>query len=247
MQTLNEETRDKARLGKKLTHMDLGSMFVPLGSTNGTTNAVMFGVVLMGFRDADLNLVFHADRPVAKLTNHDMDAPPWWHFQRKKMLYIDGFAEKGHRRPDAVHAGQGKRAREVPPVGRGLPRRLRLLESLRAAQVSLADRRAAGRGGEQAFGRNCAACHGTYGRGGRYPEKLVPIDVVGPTACGSTRSRRAPPPLRPKLVCQLQQAAGDRRTRRLHRPAAGRRVGQRPYFHNGAVPTLWHVLHPTSA
>ena len=36
--------------------MDLGSVFVPLGSTNGTTNAVMFGVVLMAFRDADLNV-----------------------------------------------------------------------------------------------------------------------------------------------------------------------------------------------
>ncbi len=21
-------------------------------------------------------------------------------------------------------------------------------------------------------------------------------------------------------------------------------MGQRPYFHNGSVPTLWHVLHP---
>ena len=26
-----------------------------------------------------------------------MDAPPWWHFKKKNRLYIDGFAQKGHR------------------------------------------------------------------------------------------------------------------------------------------------------
>src|SRR5438093_549739 len=49
LQTLTEETRlAKPELQKPFSRMDLGSVFVPLGSTNGTTNAVMFGVVLMG-------------------------------------------------------------------------------------------------------------------------------------------------------------------------------------------------------
>src|SRR5262245_13343800 len=96
LQTLTEETRlTKPELQKPLSRMDLGSVFVPLGSTNGTTNAVMFGVVLMAYRDADLAL--HKERPMPRMVHHDMDAPPWWHFKRKKMIYIDGFAEKGHR------------------------------------------------------------------------------------------------------------------------------------------------------
>src|SRR4051812_21555915 len=40
LQTLTEETRlIKPELQKPLSRMDLGSVFVPLGSTNGTTNA----------------------------------------------------------------------------------------------------------------------------------------------------------------------------------------------------------------
>ena|GEM_PF-4468494 len=26
-----------------------------------------------------------------------MDAPPWWYFYKRPTIYIDGFAEKGHR------------------------------------------------------------------------------------------------------------------------------------------------------
>src|SRR5439155_13883078 len=66
LQTLTEETRlAKPELQKPLSRMDLGSVFVPLGSTNGTTNAVMFGVVLMAYRDA--NLALHKDRPLPKM------------------------------------------------------------------------------------------------------------------------------------------------------------------------------------
>ncbi len=48
-------------------------MAMPLGTTVGSSNAVMFGVALMNFRDADLNV--HVDRMPAAMTNHDMDAP----------------------------------------------------------------------------------------------------------------------------------------------------------------------------
>src|SRR5690606_18329914 len=96
LETLTEETREtKLRQLKPLGRMDLGSLVMPLGTTNGTTNAVMFGVALMNFRDADLNL--RRDRGMPAMTHHDMDAPPWWHFRKKSHLYIDGFAEKGSR------------------------------------------------------------------------------------------------------------------------------------------------------
>ena len=52
LRTLTEETRRaKADLEKLPGRMDLGSTIVPLGTTNGTTNAVMFGVLLMAYRD----------------------------------------------------------------------------------------------------------------------------------------------------------------------------------------------------
>ncbi len=93
LQTLTEEVRStKFRLGKPLGRMELGSFVIPLGTTNGTTNAVVFGMGLMHYRDDQLHLI---DRPPASFTHHDMDAPPWWHFYRRPYIYIDGFAPKG--------------------------------------------------------------------------------------------------------------------------------------------------------
>ena len=94
LQNFTEDVRAaKLRLAKPLTHMDLGSLVMPLGSTVGTTNAVMFGVALLNYRDADLNV--QPVRTAPHMLHHDMDAPPWWHFHRKRRLYADGFAEKG--------------------------------------------------------------------------------------------------------------------------------------------------------
>ncbi len=57
LQSLTEDSRaTKLRMGKPLAQMDIGSAFMPLGTTVGTTNAVMFGVALMNFRDAELNV-----------------------------------------------------------------------------------------------------------------------------------------------------------------------------------------------
>ena len=33
--------------------------------------------------------------------------------------------------------------------------------------------------GQQVFAKTCAGCHGTYGADGKYPNKIVPIEVVG--------------------------------------------------------------------
>ena len=49
----------------------------PFGETHGTTNAVMFSVALLAFRDKDLNLMLPKTPP--KFVHHDLDAPPWWH------------------------------------------------------------------------------------------------------------------------------------------------------------------------
>src|SRR5690606_15183512 len=93
LETLTDEIREtKLSMGRKLGRMELGGLVMPLGTSNGTTNAVMFGVALMHFRDADLNV--HTDRGPPRMTHHDMDPPAWWHFKRKSHIYIDGFAEK---------------------------------------------------------------------------------------------------------------------------------------------------------
>jgi hypothetical protein len=58
LETLTEEVRlVKVKQRKPFGHMDMGSLFLPLGTTNGTTNAVMFGVALMRHRAPDLSII----------------------------------------------------------------------------------------------------------------------------------------------------------------------------------------------
>jgi mono/diheme cytochrome c family protein len=244
LQTLTEETRlAKATLGKPFSRMDVGSVVVPLGSSNGTTNAVMFGVVLMAFRDADLNV--DTRRPIPPLTNHDMDAPPWWHFQRKEQLYIDGFAEKGHRGlmqfmlvkqngPEKFHQWEDD-FRDV----------FAYLSSIEPPKYPypidqpLADR------GRLSFNRVCAECHGTYGEGSRYPEKRIPIDVVGTdrvrldalTPAGRDLYGRS-------WFAEYGKSNNVTNPGGYVAPPLDGIWASAPYFHNGSVPTLWHVLHP---
>ena len=63
LQSLTEETfQTKLRQGKPPGRMDLGAIAIPLGTTNGTTNTVVFGMGLMNLRTAHLNLVLTPPR-----------------------------------------------------------------------------------------------------------------------------------------------------------------------------------------
>lgn len=244
METLYEDVRaTKVRLGKTLTHMDLGSMFMPLGGTTGTTNAVMFGVVLLAHRDADLNVVRKLQ--TVPTTHHDHDAPAWWHFHRKRMLYIDGFAPKAHRPLMQFLLVKENGPEKFRAWEKDYSDIYAYLESLRAPKYPWPIDRALAAEGEQVFRQNCASCHGTYGSNGRYPEKHVPIDVVG-----TDRVRLD------ALTPEHRRRYGQSWFASYNKPPVVEEPGgyvappldgvwaSAPYFHNGAVPTLWHVLNP---
>ena len=244
LQTLTEETRlAKAELGRPFSRMDVGGAFIPLGASNGTTNAVMFGVVLLGLRDADLN--FDAKRAIPKMTHHDMDAPPWWHFKRKKMLYIDGFAAKGHRGLMQFMLVRSN----GPEKFRGWEEEFRdvfaYISSVEPPKYPYPIDRELAAAGEKAFNRDCADCHGTYGKDGRYPEKPVSIIEIG---TDRVRLDALTPAHRNAYgqswfanygkLDNLSDPGG------YVAPPLDGIWASAPYFHNGSVPTLWHVVHP---
>jgi mono/diheme cytochrome c family protein len=244
LQTLTEETRlAKADLAKPLSRMDLGSVLVPLGTTNGTTNAVMFGVLLMAYRESDLTV--HKNRAPPKMVHHDMDAPPWWHFQRKKMIYIDGFAEKGHRglmQFMLVPQNGPEKFREWEADYRDVLEYMNSLEPPKypyPVNEKLAER------GRVAFNSVCAECHGTYSVGASYPEKVVPIDEV---STDRVRLDALTPAHRESYgaswFADFGQAANISQPAGYVAPPLDGLWASAPYFHNGSVPTLWHVLHP---
>lgn len=243
LQTLTEEVRaTKFKQGKTLAHLDLGSYVIPLGTTNGTTNAVVFGMALLNQRDDDLNLVNRAPRT---FTNHDMDAPPWWHFHKRPSIYIDGFAKKSHRGlmqfmlapengPDFFRDHEDD-FRDV----------FAYLSSLRAPKFDGPIESSRVKTGLEVFNRSCAECHGTYGESWTYPNRRVPLDVIGTDPARlralSVAGRRR--------YAESWFAGEDGEATIVDpdgyvAPPLDGIWASAPYFHNGSVPTLWHVLHP---
>jgi mono/diheme cytochrome c family protein len=244
LQTLTEETRlMKVEQQEPLSRMDLGSVFVPLGSTNGTTNAVMFGVVLMGYRDA--NLAVHRDRPMPKMIHHDMDAPPWWHFKRKKMIYIDGFAAKGHRGLMQFMLVPQNGPEKFRAWDREFQDIYAYISSIQAPKYPYPVDAALAEEGRLAFNRVCAECHGTYGAAGEYPERVVPIEEV---KTDRVRLDALTPAHRAAYGESWFTVFGklpniDDPGGYVAPPLDGLWASA-PYLHNGSVPTLWHLLNP---
>lgn len=243
MQTLIQESRlTKLRLGKSLAPVDYGSLVMPLGATHGTTNAVMFGVVLATFRDADLNLV--PANQLAPLVHHDMEAPPWWHFSKKQRLYLEGFASKGHRPLMQFALDRSNGPDKFVEWEDDFRDIYAYIESLEPPKYPFPIDAKLANEGQRLFNSVCADCHGTYGKPASYPERNIPIDEIG-----TDRARYD------ALTSVHHQ--GYRQSWFSHYGADPVSVGppgyvappldgvwaSAPYFHNGSVPTLWHVLH----
>lgn len=244
LMTLTEETR-QVKLAKQaaLGRMDVGSMFMPLGNSNGTTNAVMFGVVLMGYRDKDLGI--HPERRVPKMTHHDMDAPAWWHFQRKDFIYIDGFAAKGHRglmQFMLVRQNGPEKFREWEKDFRDV---YEYISSIEAPKYPYEVNQGLLEKGRVAFNRVCSDCHGTYGDESKFPNKTITLDEV---KTDPVRYQSLTPAHRASYgstwFTDYGKLGNIDDPKGYVAPPLNGVWASAPYFHNGSVPTLWHVLHP---
>lgn len=244
LETLYEDLRQtKRRLGKPFSGMDIGSALVPMGSTVGTSNAVIFGVSLMAFRDRDINLKSFVVPPVVQ--HHDMDAPPWWNYRHKTMLYIDGFTEKHHRALMPfmmVKQNDGPRFRGFESDFVAIQKFIESLQPPKFPGPVDASLVAAGR---TIFNENCATCHGTYDQPIDYPELTVGLQEIG---TDPVRWRALSPSYRKRYGESWLADYGKARTiaepEGYVAPPLSGIWASAPYFHNGSVPTLRGVLDP---
>lgn len=246
LQTLTEEIgKSKLLLGQLPGRMELGALFIPLGTTNGTTNAVVFGMGLMNGRDEQLNVVA---RPPRRFTHHDMDAPPWWYFYKRPNLYIDGFAERGHRglmQFTLVPENGPEFFRDHEDDFRDV---FAYLMSLRPPKFTGSVDNVLAQRGRGLFENHCAECHGTYGADWTYPNRRVPLGEIG---TDPVRLRALTQEGRRKYARSWFAHAGeaDQQDTVIDpdgyvAPPLDGVWASAPYFHNGSVPTLWGVLHP---
>ena len=233
LETLTEEVEEtKRRQNKPLGRMELGSRLMPLGTTNGTSNAVMFGVALLAMRDPDLNFVPRLPPP---LTNHDHDAPAWWNFHRRRSLYSDGFAAKSHRALMQFLLDPHNSAAKFREWEGDFKDIYAWLDSLEPPKYPWPTWYRAAAQRSQGTTRSVRSALRPLPRHRR--ARFAVSEYRRPNRKGRHRPRAAECPdagvangLRSKLVRGLRQAAADGRSRRLHSAAARRHLGLGPLF-----------------
>jgi mono/diheme cytochrome c family protein len=243
LQSLTEDVRlTKLTLLKKLGHLDLASLKLPLGTTHGTTNAVVFGVVLGNLRDNDMNI--DRSRPEPPQMHHDMDAPPFWNFKKKRSLYADGFAPKNHRvlmqfmlLPENDRATLVSWENEFKDIQAWI-------ESVQPPKYPFPINAELASKGRVVFEENCSQCHGTYGSDEKYEQVTVPLEEIGTDPVRlNALNREHREWMRDSWMSRYGKDEVDVEPAGYVAPPLDGIWASAPYFHNGSVPTLWHVLH----
>jgi mono/diheme cytochrome c family protein len=220
-----------------------------LSHVRGTIEAEAVVMYVMQFRDTDLNL-----RLPARLAYRDhlcQDIPAWWLLKKKKTMFHTGGADARSVRHNMTFLlsplNSADTIKKLEPVFRDIKAYLLTLEPPRYPFP--VDRAKAARG-EKLFVRTCAKCHGTYGPGWTYPNKVVPLDLVGTDGTlveniplrswehyGASWFAREKGPDGKVLPFPATKVRG------YQAPPLDGVWATAPYFHNGSVPTVYHVLN----
>ena len=97
-----------AAKGPERTLLEDGMLLTTMGHTVGVTEATLFGELLLGLREPNLDLKSVAGVTAAGVANAarmaahpegllPLDAPAWWQLRDKTHMYLDGSVERNHR------------------------------------------------------------------------------------------------------------------------------------------------------
>ena len=194
-----------------------------LNTSRGTNNAGQIAAVLLSLRNPDLSL---RSFPIPLGANlPELDTPPWWHLKRKRTMYYDGRTDARSVRTN-MQFMLGEKTLEqlkaLEPTFRDIQAYLLSLEPPKypfPIDSTKAER------GKAVFEKTCARCHGTYGPGGQYPNKIVPLDVIG---TDPARSRASPTGWSRITTHLVGRRKPGRTSDRLSGSAARRHLGDGP-------------------
>jgi mono/diheme cytochrome c family protein len=241
--------------------LDLQSLFHDLSAADGFELKVPFqfayvrGTVdpinsltyLMTFRDADLNV----RSPMTLDYSADVcsDPPAWWLIKKKKTRDWTGPIDARSTRVDMVNLltplNSGEYIKKQEPIFADIEAYLRTIEAPRYPFP--VDEKLAARG-ERVFASTCSKCHGTYGPDGSYPDKIVPHGTLGTDRTLADASNQQMVEFFNKSWF-AQEIGVDGKPIQVteHRgyqaPPLDGVWATAPYFHNGSVPTVYHVLN----
>jgi mono/diheme cytochrome c family protein len=215
-----------------------------LGRTRGRTNAFVFAIELLRMREPDLSM---RTTPVdmGKYQSADIDAIPWWYLRKKTRLYADGGITGDFVRPIMQFALAGPTGDQIRSWEPEFVDILAYLRSIEPPRYPWPIDPAAAAAGRKVFERTCAPCHGTYGDGAEYPNRVVPLEQVG---TDPIRITAVTPEMRRyyNRTWFGEKAHAEENAVGYIAPPLDGVWASAPYFHNGSVPTVYGVLSPES-
>jgi mono/diheme cytochrome c family protein len=250
----------KSYVGLGNSALDIQALFEDLGggkskmpftftNVRGTSEAGTMAVFLLSYREPDLSL---KTSPHAFELRDDLceDTPAWWLLKKKKTMYHTGSTPARSVRSimQFMLSPLNSRATFEKEEATFADIQAYILSLTPPKYPFAVDAKLAGRG-EKVFLRNCASCHGTYGEKWTYPSKIVPLEEIGtdPTRHRGL-SRKAGEHYNKSWFAQEKRPDGTvgfkiADTPGYQAPPLDGVWATGPYFHNGSVPTVYHVLN----
>jgi mono/diheme cytochrome c family protein len=220
---------------------------VAFSNVRGTIDPISPVAFLMEFRDLELNLAKSAK--LESFKDLASDPPAWWLLKKKRTRNWTGTIAAHSTRVDMATLlspfNSGGYIKKQEPAFADIHRFVLSVEAPRFPFPIDKKRAAKGKG---LFTKHCARCHGRYGPGGSYPNKVVPLADIGTDPLLA----RA---LTDRLVDHFNRSwfgrekGGDGKPIRVVRPRGYQAPpldgvwATAPYFHNGSAPTVYHVLN----
>lgn len=233
MQTLYEDVTKATGLR--------GPFPLTFGMSRGRTNAFIFSLELVRRRNEDLSNR-KEPLPMGDYTDYDLDAPAWWYLKKKAALYSDASVTGDFTRPIMQFTMGEPNGEKIRSWENDFKDILAYLKSIEPPKYPLPIDAKLAQSGQKVFEQTCAGCHGTYGATGKYPNKAVPLDVVGTDAL---RLTKLPKEFR-SYIQKTWFGQGNSHTveepKGYVAPPLDGVWASAPYFHNGAVPTIYGVL-----
>jgi mono/diheme cytochrome c family protein len=213
----------------------------------GVNNAFGDSPIFLAMRDKDLNLQAVPQYPLSSSSLFIPDkTPAWWRTKRKQYLYWDGFVQtsvrEGTMQFAASPANSAEAIKSFEPEFNDI---YAWILALKAPQYPWPINKALAVRGLAIFTNNCARCHGSYGRGGKYPETTVELSEIGTDPLRVEAFSRD---FRQHLGESWFGEYGKLKTildpKGYVAPPLDGVWATAPYLHNGSVPTLADLLNP---
>jgi mono/diheme cytochrome c family protein len=248
---LGNASLDIQALFEDLAHADGRGFKTPFTFCNvrGTSEAASMAVFLLSLRTPDLRM---RTSPVDLGLKDDMceDVPAWWLLKKKKTMYYTGTSHARSVRSlmqfMLASLNTPTKIKKAEPAFKDIQTYLLRLEP---PKYPFPIDRSLARKGERVFAKTCARCHGTYGEKWTYPNKIIPIDVIG-------TDRKRFDGLSQKFGEYYNKSWFGREELGLQAdshlvtlpkgyqaPPLDGLWATAPYLHNGSVPTVYHVLN----